>query len=153
MEGTFEATFHELGSRASLVPLRDIQQHGYKMLKTHKPCSRTSLVPLRAIQQHCYKLFKKLINRALVLVWCHFVEGTFEATFHELGSRPSLVPLRDMQQRCYRRFKTHKSCSRTSLVPLLGCSCAAPGVLLGCSWAASGLSWARFPIDFLIKPD
>ena len=45
--GTFEATFHELGSRASLVPLRGIQQTSYKRLKTHKSSSRISLVPLR----------------------------------------------------------------------------------------------------------
>ena len=41
--GTFEGTFHELGSRASLVPLCGMQQHGYNMLKTYKSCSRTSL--------------------------------------------------------------------------------------------------------------
>ena len=84
----------------------------------------------------------KLINRALVLVWCHFVGGTFEGTFHELGSRASLVPFRGMQQHGYKMLKTHKSCSRTSLVPFLGCSWAVSGVLLDCSWAASGLSWA-----------
>jgi len=84
----------------------------------------------------------KLTNRALVLVWCHFVKGTFEATFRELGSRPSLVPIHDIQQHVYKMLKTHKSCSRTRLVPLLGCSLAASGVLLDCSWAASGLSWA-----------
>ena len=49
MKGTFAVTFQELGSRASLVPLVGIQQHGYKMLKTHKSCSRTSLVPLRGV--------------------------------------------------------------------------------------------------------
>ena len=68
--------------------------------------------------------------------------GTFEATFHELGSRASLVPLRAIQQHGYKMLKTHKSCSRISLVPFLGCSWAVSGVLLDCSWAASGLSWA-----------
>ena len=68
--------------------------------------------------------------------------GTFEANFHKLGSRASLVPLRGMQQHGYKILKTHKPCSRTSLVALLGCSWASSGVLLGCSWAASGLSWA-----------
>ncbi len=46
VKGIFETTFHESGSRPSPVPLRDIQQHGYKMLKTHEVNSRTSLVPL-----------------------------------------------------------------------------------------------------------
>ena len=45
--GTFEATFHELGSRASLVPLRGMGNMAIKCLK--------------------------LINRALVLVSCQFV--------------------------------------------------------------------------------
>ena len=94
----------------------------------------------------------KLTNHALVLVWGHFVGGSFEAAFLELGSRASLVPFRDMQQHGYKMLKTHKSCSRTSLVPLLGCSWAVSGVLLDCSWDAPGLSWARFLIDSLIKP-
>ena len=84
----------------------------------------------------------KLINRALVLVSCHFVGSTFEATLHELGSRASLVPLRGMQQHGHKMLKDHQWCSRTSLVPFLGCSWAVSGVLLDCSWAASGLSWA-----------
>ena len=91
-----------------------------------------------------------------MLVSCHFVGGTFEATFHELGSRASLVPLRGMQQHGYKMLKTHKSCSRASLVPLRG---SALGPHLGCSWTALGLplgnpgvSWARFLIDSLIKP-
>ena len=85
----------------------------------------------------------KLTNRALVLVSCHFVGDTFEIIFHELGSRASLVPLRGIQQHGYKRLKNHKSCSRISLVSLLGCcSWAVSGVLLDCSWAASGLSWA-----------
>ena len=32
MKDTFEASFHEMGSHLSLVPLRDIQQHGKKSL-------------------------------------------------------------------------------------------------------------------------
>ena len=84
----------------------------------------------------------KLTNRALVLVWCHFVGGIFEVTFHELGSRASLVPLRGIQQHGYTMLKTHKSCSRTSLVPLrgvlLGLIWGAPGLLLGCPWAVLG---------------
>ena len=88
------------------------------------------------------------MNHALVLVSCHFVGGTFEATFHEMGSRASLVPLRGRQQYGYTMLKTHKLCSRTSLVSLLGCSWAVSGVLLDCSWAASGLSWAG--PDFLL---
>ena len=94
----------------------------------------------------------KVTNRALVLVWCHFVGGTFEATFHELGSRASLVPLRGMQQHGYKMLKTHKSCSRTSLVPILGCHFAASGVLLGwllgwllgCPWAVLGCPGRKF---------
>ena len=65
-------------------------------------------------------IFLKVINRALVLVWCQSVGGTFEATFHELGSRASLVPLRGMQQHGYKIAKTYKSSSRTSLVPIRG---------------------------------
>ena len=55
MEGTFEATFHELGSRASLVPLRGIQQHRHKIAKILKPIFRASLVPLR--EKALLKLF------------------------------------------------------------------------------------------------
>ena len=105
--GTFEATFHELGSRTSLVPLRGIQQHCCNMLKAHKSFSR--------------------------IVSCHFVEGTFEAMLHELGSRASLVPLRDIQQHSLKMLKTHKSCHFWGALGLyLGCSWTALGLPLGC---------------------
>ena len=50
MEGTFEACFHEMGSRPSPVPLRGIEQHNHKMLKFHEVSSRASPVPLRGAQ-------------------------------------------------------------------------------------------------------
>ena len=79
----------------------------------------------------------KLTNRALVLVPCHFVEGTFEATFHEMGSRPSPVPLRGIEQHSHKMLKIHEVSSRASPVPFRGAQLT-PGWVPAGSWLSSG---------------